>query len=69
MGGELKVLLLENISGVAKTRFVEAGFEVESLPSALNEVHLRDKLKDVAVLGIRSKTNITPAALEPAPIF
>jgi D-3-phosphoglycerate dehydrogenase len=63
----LKVLLLENISGVAKMRFVEAGFEVESLPSALNEAQLREKLKGVVVLGIRSKTNITPAALENAP--
>jgi D-3-phosphoglycerate dehydrogenase len=66
-GGYLKVLLLENISGAAKTKFVEAGFEVESLPSALNGLHLREKLKDVAVLGIRSKTNITQAALEAAP--
>ena len=63
----MKVLLLENISGVAKMRFVEAGFEVESLPSALNEAQLREKLKGVVVLGIRSKTNITPAALENAP--
>lgn len=67
MGGDLKVLLLENISGTAKMRFVEAGFEVEILPSALNEAQLRETLKDVAVLGIRSKTNITPAVLENAP--
>src|SRR6202007_488225 len=60
-------LLLENISGVAKSRFIEAGFEVESLPSALNEVQLREKLLDVSVLGIRSKTNITNIALEAAP--
>jgi D-3-phosphoglycerate dehydrogenase / 2-oxoglutarate reductase len=66
MEGDLKVLLLENISGVAKTRFVEVGFEVENLPSALNEAQLGDKLKDVALLGIRSKTNITPTALAAA---
>jgi len=63
----LKVLLLENISGVAKSKLIEAGFEVESLSSALNESQLRDKLRDVTVLGIRSKTNITPGALESAP--
>ena len=62
----MKVLLLENISGVAKTRFVEVRFEVENLPSALNEAQLGDKLKDVALLGIRSKTNITPTALAAA---
>jgi D-3-phosphoglycerate dehydrogenase len=63
----LKVLLLENISGAAEAKFTGAGFEVESLPGALNEAQLRDKLRDVAVLGIRSKTQITKAALEAAP--
>jgi D-3-phosphoglycerate dehydrogenase len=62
----LKALLLENISGVAKSRLIEAGFEVESLPSALSESQLRDKLRDAAVVGIRSKTNITPGAIESA---
>jgi D-3-phosphoglycerate dehydrogenase len=63
----LKALLLENISGAAKANFTRAGFEVESLAGALNEDQLRDKLHDVAVLGIRSKTTITRAALEAAP--
>jgi D-3-phosphoglycerate dehydrogenase len=63
----LKALLLENISGVAKSKLIEAGFEVESLSSALNASQLREKLHDVSVLGIRSKTNITPEALESAP--
>jgi D-3-phosphoglycerate dehydrogenase / 2-oxoglutarate reductase len=63
----LKALSLENISGVAKSKLIEAGFEVESLSSALNSSQLREKLHDVSVLGIRSKTNITPGALESAP--
>lgn len=63
----MKALLLENISGVAKSKLIEAGFEVESLSSALNASQLREKLHDVSVLGIRSKTNITPEALESAP--
>ena len=63
----MKALLLENISGVAKSRFIDAGFEVESLSSALDEAQLREKLRDVSVLGIRSKTNITPGAIESAP--
>ena len=53
----MKALLLENISGVVKSRFIAAGFEVESLPSALNEFQLREKLQNVSVLGIPSKTN------------
>lgn len=63
----MKALLLENISGVARSKFIEAGFEVESLPTALNQAQLCEKLRDVSVLGIRSKTNITKAALDAAP--
>jgi len=63
----LKALLLENISGVAKLNFMQAGFEVETLPGALSEAELLPRLADVAVLGIRSKTRVTPAALENAP--
>ena len=63
----MKALLLENISGVAKSKLIEVGFEVESLSSALNTSQLREKLHDISVLGIRSKTNITPEALESAP--
>jgi len=63
----LKALLLENISGVAKLNFVQAGFEVESLPGALSEAELREKLKDVAVLGLRSKTKLNAATLQASP--
>jgi D-3-phosphoglycerate dehydrogenase len=63
----VKALLVENISGVAKQNFVRAGFEVETLPGALSEGELSGKLGDVSVLGIRSKTRITAAALRSAP--
>lgn len=63
----MKALLLENISGVAKSKFIEAGFEVESLPTALNQAQLCERLRDVSVLGIRSKTNVTKTALDAAP--
>ena len=63
----MKALLLENISGVAQKNLERAGFQVESYGGALNEAQLRDKLRDVTVLGIRSKTNVTRAALEAAP--
>jgi len=63
----LKALLLENISGVAQANFIQAGFEVERLPTALDEAELHEKLSDVVVLGIRSKTPITKAVLEAAP--
>jgi D-3-phosphoglycerate dehydrogenase len=63
----LKAFLLENISGVAKTNFLRAGFEVETATSALSEEQLKKRLRDVAVLGIRSKTRVTRAVLESAP--
>jgi D-3-phosphoglycerate dehydrogenase / 2-oxoglutarate reductase len=63
----LKVLLLENISAVAVEGFREAGYEVESHKTALNEHELVEKVKDVSVLGVRSKTRVTAAVLQGAP--
>jgi D-3-phosphoglycerate dehydrogenase / 2-oxoglutarate reductase len=59
----LKVLLLENISGVAASQFEEAGFEVESLKGALDERELIEKVRGTSILGVRSKTRITAAVL------
>jgi D-3-phosphoglycerate dehydrogenase / 2-oxoglutarate reductase len=63
----LKVLLLENISGVAASQFEEAGFEVESLKGALGEAELAQKIRGASILGARSKTRISDAVLEAAP--
>ncbi len=63
----MKVLLLENISGVAASQFQEAGFEVESLKSALDEDELVRKVRETSILGVRSKTRITEAVLNAAP--
>jgi D-3-phosphoglycerate dehydrogenase len=63
----LKVLLLENISGVAASQFEEAGFEVEALKMALDERELVAKVRGTSILGVRSRTRITPAVLDAAP--
>jgi D-3-phosphoglycerate dehydrogenase / 2-oxoglutarate reductase len=63
----LKVLLLENISGVAASQFEEAGFAVESLKGALEERELIEKVRGTSILGVRSKTRITAAVLDAAP--
>lgn len=63
----MKVLLLENISGVAVTQFSEAGYQVESLKGALDEKELIAKVRGASILGVRSKTRITAAALDAAP--
>jgi len=66
-GGCLKVLLLENISGVAVSQFEEAGFEVEALKGALDEAELVKKIRGVSILGARSKTQISAAVLDASP--
>ena len=63
----MKVLLLENISGVAASQFQEAGFEVESLKGGLHEGELVEKARGASILGVRSKTRITAAVLDAAP--
>lgn len=64
---EVRVLLLENIHDSAVELFSAEAFQVERLSSALSEAELTKRLADVHVLGIRSKTQITQAALAGAP--
>jgi len=63
----LKALLLENISGAAVESLREAGYEVESQKTALEERELLGKVKGISILGVRSKTRVTSAVLEAAP--
>jgi D-3-phosphoglycerate dehydrogenase len=61
---QIKVLLLENIHPLAVELFTKEGYQIESVASALSEEALKEKIKDVHVLGIRSKTQITEAILK-----
>jgi D-3-phosphoglycerate dehydrogenase len=63
---EIKILLLENIHPVAKDEFAAEGFHVETVKGALSEAELAERVKDVHVLGIRSKTQVTPRVLDEA---
>ncbi|MFN8286877.1 MAG: phosphoglycerate dehydrogenase [Chitinophagales bacterium] len=64
---KIKILLLENISDVSVEEFREAGYNnIEKLSAALDEKELAQKIKDVHLLGIRSKTLITPKVLTKA---
>ena len=63
---QIKVLLLENIHPLATELFQAEGFQVEALSGALSEDKLKEKLRDVHVLGIRSKTQVTSEALSEA---
>ena len=64
---KIKILLLENISDAAVKTFTRAGYtQVEKLTKALPEGELIEKISDVHLLGIRSKTQITPPVFEAA---
>jgi D-3-phosphoglycerate dehydrogenase len=63
----VRVLLLEQIHPDADEILRSAGFEVESLTRALDEDELVARVHDVALLGIRSKTQITDRVLAAAP--
>ena len=62
----IKVFLLENIHPNAQSVLEKEGYEVELLAGSLNEDELCEKIKDVSIIGIRSKTHITPRVLEAA---
>jgi len=63
---EIKILLLENVHPVAHEAFAAEGFHVETVKGAIPEAELAAKVKDVHVLGIRSKTQVTPRVLDEA---
>lgn len=60
----IKVLLLENIHSVAKTRLEEEGFQVDLLAHSPAEKELCELIKKYQVIGIRSKTEMTTQALQ-----
>jgi D-3-phosphoglycerate dehydrogenase / 2-oxoglutarate reductase len=64
---KIKILFLENISDSAVKHFTNAGYvSVKKLTKALPEQELIKEIKDVHLLGIRSKTQITPSVLHAA---
>jgi len=66
-GAGLRALLLENIHDDAAFALRDAGFEVERLDRALKEPELLERVQGVAVLGIRSNTQLTAQLLQAAP--
>jgi D-3-phosphoglycerate dehydrogenase len=64
---KIKVLLLEGVHPTGAARLREEGFSVEASAKALDEAALAKALAGgVHVLGIRSKTLVTPAVLASA---
>ncbi len=62
----INVLLLENVHAEAFKLLKEEGYNVEVHPAGMDEAELCERIKDVSILGIRSKTNVTAKVLENA---
>ena len=60
---KINVLLLENIHPITKNIFEEEGYNVETLTSSISEKELIKKIKNVSIIGIRSKTNLNKKIL------
>ncbi len=64
---KINILFLENISDVAVKQFKDAGYSnVKKITGAISEAELIKEIKQTHILGIRSKTQVTPAVLEAA---
>jgi D-3-phosphoglycerate dehydrogenase len=63
----MKALFFEGVHEDAVATFSRAGYEVRTLPGSPNEGVLLQVLRDVSILGVRSKTKISKAVLEAAP--
>ncbi|HJS54994.1 MAG TPA: phosphoglycerate dehydrogenase [Chitinophagaceae bacterium] len=64
---KIKILFLENISESAVRHFRSQGYtQVEKINRSLSEEDLIKEIKDVHILGIRSKTRITKNVLDAA---
>ncbi|HBQ58352.1 MAG TPA: phosphoglycerate dehydrogenase, partial [Balneolaceae bacterium] len=64
----IKVLLLEGIHPTAEENFKNHEFiNVETYSEAWSEEELLERIEDVQLIGIRSKTNITKKVIENAP--
>jgi D-3-phosphoglycerate dehydrogenase / 2-oxoglutarate reductase len=64
---KINILFLENISEAAVQQFTKSGYaSVKKITGAISEADLIKEIKNVHILGIRSKTQITTAVLQAA---
>lgn len=64
--GDIKILLLENVNQSGRDLLKAQGYQVEFLKTSLPEDQLIEKIQDVHVIGIRSKTKLTEKVLREA---
>ncbi|KKY32989.1 putative d-3-phosphoglycerate dehydrogenase 1 [Diaporthe ampelina] len=63
---DIKILLLENVNQSGRDILTSQGYQVEALKTSLPEEQLIEKIRDVHVIGIRSKTKLTEKVLKEA---
>jgi D-3-phosphoglycerate dehydrogenase len=62
----INVLLLENVHPDAVATFEQEGYNVQFVKGSMTEEELCEQIKDVSILGIRSKTQVTAKVLSHA---
>jgi len=64
---KIRILFLENISDAAARNFSKHGYvQIDKINKAMTEEEIIKEIRDVHILGIRSKTRITSNVLEAA---
>ncbi|KAF4507586.1 hypothetical protein G6O67_004070 [Ophiocordyceps sinensis] len=63
---DINILLLENVNQTGQDTLREQGYQVEALKTSLPEDQLIQRIRDVHVIGIRSKTKLTECVLREA---
>ncbi|KFZ01062.1 hypothetical protein V501_10247 [Pseudogymnoascus sp. VKM F-4519 (FW-2642)] len=63
---DVKILLLENVNETGISILESQGYQVEAIKASLPEDQLIEKIRNVHVIGIRSKTKLTEAVLREA---
>ncbi|KAI0123512.1 D-3-phosphoglycerate dehydrogenase [Xylariales sp. AK1849] len=63
---DIKILLLENVNQSGRDILTAQGYQVEALKTSLPEDQLIERIRDVHVLGIRSKTKLSEKVLREA---
>lgn len=63
---KIRVLLLDNIDQDAADKFAAEGYRVEQVSAKLNEDDLIKAIKDVSIVGVRTRTKLTPKVIAAA---
>jgi D-3-phosphoglycerate dehydrogenase len=63
---DIKILLLENVNRAGQDILKAQGYQVEAYKTSLPEDQLIEKIRDVHVIGIRSKTKLSEKVLREA---